>query len=146
MAMDVRPCRAASSADCTRRSLCESRALVASSSSSNGGFRTKARQMATRCFCPPERRLPRGPTCVSQPWALLPSMKLRLAIFLHCCRCSSETFSPSSRPYITFSRIEALNRIGSWPTKPICLRHHRMLSSRSGCCVSPMSTSPLPGS
>ena len=24
--------------------------------------------MATRCFCPPDSRLPRGPTLVSKPW------------------------------------------------------------------------------
>mmetsp|Transcript_75850 Transcript_75850/g.120175 ORF Transcript_75850/g.120175 Transcript_75850/m.120175 type:complete len:102 (+) Transcript_75850:433-738(+) len=70
IAMEVRSCFAASKALCTRRSLWESSALVASSRSKMGGFRTKARQMATRCFCPPDKRAPRGPTCVSQPCAL----------------------------------------------------------------------------
>lgn len=44
-----------------------------------GGFRTRARQMATRCFCPPDKRPPRGPTCVSQPcaWQWLGMLKKR---------------------------------------------------------------------
>lgn len=44
-----------------------------------GGFRTRARQMATRCFCPPDKRPPRGPTCVSQPcaWQWLGLLKKR---------------------------------------------------------------------
>mmetsp|Transcript_7143 Transcript_7143/g.12323 ORF Transcript_7143/g.12323 Transcript_7143/m.12323 type:complete len:104 (-) Transcript_7143:1196-1507(-) len=67
MAKEVRPCNAASRAFCTIASLCVSSALVASSSSMTLGSRSRARQMATRCFCPPDRRLPRGPTLVSRP-------------------------------------------------------------------------------
>ena len=33
------------------------------------GWIPHVRQMATRCFCPPDKRAPRGPTCVSQPCA-----------------------------------------------------------------------------
>mmetsp|Transcript_32662 Transcript_32662/g.52563 ORF Transcript_32662/g.52563 Transcript_32662/m.52563 type:complete len:133 (+) Transcript_32662:497-895(+) len=118
MANDVRPLRAASSASCTTFSLWVSRALVASSSSSTEGFRTKALQMATRCFCPPERRLPRGPTSVSNP--LFPSLnrKPRLAICWHSSKRSVEIVSPSSRPYMMFSRTVVLKSTGSCPTKP----------------------------
>ena len=103
-----------------------------------GGFLTNARQMATRCFCPPcncnarntiklffhvgcrpDKRPPRGPTCVSHPWAWTSmwilnkanartppkwstlSMKLRLAMPLQLSKCSLEAPSPSSSPYIT---------------------------------------------
>mmetsp|Transcript_7731 Transcript_7731/g.13720 ORF Transcript_7731/g.13720 Transcript_7731/m.13720 type:complete len:81 (+) Transcript_7731:491-733(+) len=44
-----------------------SRALVASSKRRIPGFRTRARAMATRCFCPPESCAPRSPTSVSYP-------------------------------------------------------------------------------
>mmetsp|Transcript_103884 Transcript_103884/g.289401 ORF Transcript_103884/g.289401 Transcript_103884/m.289401 type:complete len:120 (+) Transcript_103884:417-776(+) len=67
MATDVRPTLAASSAACTTFSLSESNALVASSNSKTGGSRTNARQMAMRCFCPPDKRPPRAPTIVCQP-------------------------------------------------------------------------------
>lgn len=52
-------------------SLSVSRAEVASSSSSNLGFRKMARAMATRCFCPPESCVPLSPAWV-----------------LYCCSCS----------------------------------------------------------
>mmetsp|Transcript_73208 Transcript_73208/g.211957 ORF Transcript_73208/g.211957 Transcript_73208/m.211957 type:complete len:90 (-) Transcript_73208:4439-4708(-) len=42
-----------SRASCTTRSLVASKALVASSKSNTDGFRTSARAMAMRCFCPP---------------------------------------------------------------------------------------------
>mmetsp|Transcript_49149 Transcript_49149/g.117154 ORF Transcript_49149/g.117154 Transcript_49149/m.117154 type:complete len:176 (+) Transcript_49149:155-682(+) len=144
MAMEVRPSLAASRAACTTRSLCESNALVASSRSKIGGSRTSARQMATLCFWPPERRLPREPTCVCHP--LWPSMKVKFAIFLHCSRWSGDTSSPSSSPYTTLSRMEALNRMGSCPTKPTCLRHHLMFRSLSGVRSCPTRTEPDAGS
>ena len=40
----------------------ESRAEVASSKIRIGGFFRKIRAIATRCFCPPERSVPRSPT------------------------------------------------------------------------------------
>mmetsp|Transcript_3194 Transcript_3194/g.7760 ORF Transcript_3194/g.7760 Transcript_3194/m.7760 type:complete len:109 (-) Transcript_3194:1614-1940(-) len=58
-------CISSSSAACTIFSLAESRALVASSSSSTAGFLIMARAIATRCFCPPERNPPFSPTSVS---------------------------------------------------------------------------------
>mmetsp|Transcript_110418 Transcript_110418/g.344212 ORF Transcript_110418/g.344212 Transcript_110418/m.344212 type:complete len:414 (+) Transcript_110418:1444-2685(+) len=53
-----------SSAFCTIRSLCVSRALVASSSRSTAGSRTMDLAMAMRCFCPPLSCAPRSPTSV----------------------------------------------------------------------------------
>mmetsp|Transcript_34982 Transcript_34982/g.75544 ORF Transcript_34982/g.75544 Transcript_34982/m.75544 type:complete len:136 (+) Transcript_34982:207-614(+) len=135
MAKLVRLARAASNACCTSCSLCESNADVASSSSMTLGSRSRARQMATRCFCPPDKRAPRGPTCVSQPCALWLSMKFKFAIFLHFSRWSAEAVSPSSSPYKTLSKTLASNRIGSWPTKLTCLRHHLMLSSVKGLAL-----------
>mmetsp|Transcript_37977 Transcript_37977/g.71219 ORF Transcript_37977/g.71219 Transcript_37977/m.71219 type:complete len:111 (+) Transcript_37977:150-482(+) len=96
IAMEVRPTLADSSACCTTFSLAVSRALVASSSSSKGGFRKRARQIATRCFCPPESREPRGPTSVCHPCPLEESMKLRCDIFLHDSSQSSVILSSSS--------------------------------------------------
>jgi hypothetical protein len=47
------------------RSLAESSAEVASSKISTGGFFSKVRAMATRCFSPPLSLSPRSPTMVS---------------------------------------------------------------------------------
>mmetsp|Transcript_134539 Transcript_134539/g.335695 ORF Transcript_134539/g.335695 Transcript_134539/m.335695 type:complete len:99 (-) Transcript_134539:3620-3916(-) len=94
--MEVRPRRAFSSACCTTRSLSVSRALVASSRSSSAGSRTRARQIATRCFCPPESLLPRGPTSISKPCPDAESRKLRLAIRMHSNKCCSVMVSPAS--------------------------------------------------
>mmetsp|Transcript_14452 Transcript_14452/g.28545 ORF Transcript_14452/g.28545 Transcript_14452/m.28545 type:complete len:121 (+) Transcript_14452:210-572(+) len=58
-------CISSSSAACTTFSLVESRALVASSSSSTEGFLIIARAIATRCFCPPDSWPPFSPTGVS---------------------------------------------------------------------------------
>mmetsp|Transcript_69027 Transcript_69027/g.122935 ORF Transcript_69027/g.122935 Transcript_69027/m.122935 type:complete len:160 (-) Transcript_69027:804-1283(-) len=128
MAKEVRPTLAASKACCTTFSLAVSKALVASSNSNTGGSRARALQIATRCFCPPESLLPRGPTEVFHPCPLAESMKLRLDIFLHVSSHSSDTVSPSSKPYVTLARTVVLNRIGSCPTKPICFLHHLMLT------------------
>mmetsp|Transcript_12331 Transcript_12331/g.36634 ORF Transcript_12331/g.36634 Transcript_12331/m.36634 type:complete len:146 (+) Transcript_12331:237-674(+) len=145
--MEVRPTRAFSSACCTTRSLSLSSALVASSSRSTGGSRTSARQMATRCFCPPDRRLPRGPTCVSQPlWLSMLSRNSKCDRVLQSSNHASVTVSPSSRPYMTFSFTVVLNKIGSWPTKPTCLRHHLMFTELKGVLASPMYTPPSAGS
>mmetsp|Transcript_118390 Transcript_118390/g.330218 ORF Transcript_118390/g.330218 Transcript_118390/m.330218 type:complete len:82 (+) Transcript_118390:273-518(+) len=53
-----------SMASCTRCSDSASSADVASSSSRIRGSTSKARAIAMRCFCPPERRTPRSPTRV----------------------------------------------------------------------------------
>mmetsp|Transcript_100376 Transcript_100376/g.288368 ORF Transcript_100376/g.288368 Transcript_100376/m.288368 type:complete len:81 (+) Transcript_100376:509-751(+) len=58
----VRPFLAASKASCTTRSEAESKAEVASSSSSTFGSRISARAMAQRCFWPPLSLPPLVPT------------------------------------------------------------------------------------
>mmetsp|Transcript_6490 Transcript_6490/g.18629 ORF Transcript_6490/g.18629 Transcript_6490/m.18629 type:complete len:130 (+) Transcript_6490:284-673(+) len=98
IAKEVLPSLAFSSASCTTVSLCESKALVASSSRSTGGSRTNALQIATRCFWPPESLEPLRPTIVSQPWLSSASRKLRLAMRLQASSFSSEMLDPSSRP------------------------------------------------
>mmetsp|Transcript_104268 Transcript_104268/g.185316 ORF Transcript_104268/g.185316 Transcript_104268/m.185316 type:complete len:128 (+) Transcript_104268:352-735(+) len=113
MAMEVRSFLAASKAACTRCSLWLSKALVASSKRRTAGFRSRALQMATRCFWPPESRPPRGPTCVCHPCVLLLSKKFKFAICLHFSKCSDEISSSSSRPYFTFSKTVVLKRMGS---------------------------------
>mmetsp|Transcript_58711 Transcript_58711/g.182377 ORF Transcript_58711/g.182377 Transcript_58711/m.182377 type:complete len:112 (-) Transcript_58711:1363-1698(-) len=67
MTMEVRPAMMRSRASSSWCSVSESRALVASSSSSRGGFTRSIRAMATRCFWPPERFWPNLPTSVSRP-------------------------------------------------------------------------------
>mmetsp|Transcript_39898 Transcript_39898/g.118317 ORF Transcript_39898/g.118317 Transcript_39898/m.118317 type:complete len:130 (+) Transcript_39898:71-460(+) len=66
MVNDVRFFSTLLRASCTTFSDAESRAEVASSRSMIWGSRTRARQIATRCFWPPDRRSPLGPTLVSQ--------------------------------------------------------------------------------
>lgn len=61
MMSTVRPLVALSRASCTTRSDSASRALVASSSTRILGFLIKAREMAMRCFCPPDNVTPRSP-------------------------------------------------------------------------------------
>mmetsp|Transcript_21227 Transcript_21227/g.35124 ORF Transcript_21227/g.35124 Transcript_21227/m.35124 type:complete len:105 (-) Transcript_21227:1081-1395(-) len=56
-----------SNASCTLASVIVSRALVASSNSTNGGSLSKHRAMAVRCFSPPLNFIPRSPTIVSHP-------------------------------------------------------------------------------
>mmetsp|Transcript_30968 Transcript_30968/g.72229 ORF Transcript_30968/g.72229 Transcript_30968/m.72229 type:complete len:131 (-) Transcript_30968:3350-3742(-) len=127
-----------------------------------GAFRTSARQIATRCFCPPDRPVPFSPTRVSQPsrsssgiatllieflraspsWR---SRKSKRATALHSSSTSSETPS-SSKPYRTFSRTVPWNNTGSCFTIETCFLHHRMLMRRRGNACSPMRMSPTRGS
>ena len=65
--MQVRPRMSFDRASCTSASLSESRALVASSSTSTGQSASSARAMATRWRCPPESFTPRSPVMVSNP-------------------------------------------------------------------------------
>mmetsp|Transcript_25643 Transcript_25643/g.102245 ORF Transcript_25643/g.102245 Transcript_25643/m.102245 type:complete len:206 (-) Transcript_25643:1994-2611(-) len=67
MAIEVRAAASSLSARWMARSVRESSADVASSSSTTGGFLTKSRAMATRCFSPPDSLSPRSPTIVSKP-------------------------------------------------------------------------------
>mmetsp|Transcript_75413 Transcript_75413/g.152510 ORF Transcript_75413/g.152510 Transcript_75413/m.152510 type:complete len:154 (+) Transcript_75413:181-642(+) len=146
MAKEVRPCKAASRAFCTMASLCVSNALVASSNNITRGSRISARQMATRCFWPPERRLPRGPTSVVKPWLPFLYKKPKLHIFSHSAMYSGVTVSPSSKPYKMLFLTVVLNSTGSCPTKPICLRHQRMFNELNVALSCPMSTEPSCGS
>mmetsp|Transcript_27317 Transcript_27317/g.72174 ORF Transcript_27317/g.72174 Transcript_27317/m.72174 type:complete len:126 (+) Transcript_27317:37-414(+) len=91
MVKDVRPICTLLRASCTTCSDAESRAEVASSRSMICGSRMMARQMATRCFWPPDRRSPLGPTWVSHPSCSL--RKSRHAILPHFSRTSSDTSS-----------------------------------------------------
>ena len=63
--MVVRPWARVSNAFWTARSVAVSRALVASSSTSTRGSRSRVLAMASRCFSQPENRYPREPTMVS---------------------------------------------------------------------------------
>mmetsp|Transcript_65810 Transcript_65810/g.122742 ORF Transcript_65810/g.122742 Transcript_65810/m.122742 type:complete len:124 (-) Transcript_65810:2158-2529(-) len=57
-----------SKAFCTSCSVCESKADVASSRTTIGGFLTRQRAMASRCFSPPLNFRPLSPTMVSYPF------------------------------------------------------------------------------
>ena len=61
----VRPVDARSSASITVLSAAASRPLVGSSRIRMGAFRSTARAIAIRCFCPPERVVARSETGVS---------------------------------------------------------------------------------
>mmetsp|Transcript_11119 Transcript_11119/g.17168 ORF Transcript_11119/g.17168 Transcript_11119/m.17168 type:complete len:92 (-) Transcript_11119:2332-2607(-) len=56
-----------SNASCTEFSVIVSNAEVASSRITIGGFFSKHRAIAVRCFSPPESFKPRSPTMVSHP-------------------------------------------------------------------------------
>mmetsp|Transcript_19723 Transcript_19723/g.29272 ORF Transcript_19723/g.29272 Transcript_19723/m.29272 type:complete len:122 (-) Transcript_19723:2375-2740(-) len=56
-----------SRASCTEFSVMVSRAEVASSRMTMGGFLSKHRAIAVRCFSPPESFKPRSPTMLSHP-------------------------------------------------------------------------------
>mmetsp|Transcript_14134 Transcript_14134/g.44438 ORF Transcript_14134/g.44438 Transcript_14134/m.44438 type:complete len:176 (-) Transcript_14134:3706-4233(-) len=118
----------ASSAACTTRSLSLSSADVASSSSSTAGLRTMARAIATRCFWPPERRLPLRPTCVAYPSARLLVMK-PCALAKRAAPSTSASLAPAL-PYRMLSATEPWKRTGSCPTSPSCERSQRRLSVR----------------
>jgi hypothetical protein len=72
------------SIECMVYSLPYSRYLVASSSSTTGGFFIKQRAIATRCFSPPESLSPLSPTGVAHPWGSS-SMNFRIwAVYSTC--------------------------------------------------------------
>mmetsp|Transcript_24176 Transcript_24176/g.71989 ORF Transcript_24176/g.71989 Transcript_24176/m.71989 type:complete len:241 (+) Transcript_24176:1618-2340(+) len=117
-----------SSDACTMRSLALSSADVASSSSSTAGLRTMARAIATRCFWPPERRLPLRPTCVAYPSARLLVMK-PCALAKRAAPSTSASLAPAL-PYRMLSATEPWKRTGSCPTSPSCARSQRTFRSR----------------
>ena len=63
----VRPFESSSKACWILISVAVSKADVASSRIRIGGFFRKQRAIETRCFCPPERSIPRSPISVSSP-------------------------------------------------------------------------------
>ncbi|MNT52410.1 hypothetical protein D3C72_1894350 [compost metagenome] len=65
MAITVLPCMSVVNCSWIAASTSESRAEVASSSTSSGAFLSSTRAMATRCRCPPESLTPRSPTWAS---------------------------------------------------------------------------------
>ena len=75
----VRPASASRSDRRISASVCVSTADSASSSSTMLGRRASARASAARCFCPPDRLIPRSPSSVSYPPgnALIVSVELR---------------------------------------------------------------------
>mmetsp|Transcript_38596 Transcript_38596/g.54326 ORF Transcript_38596/g.54326 Transcript_38596/m.54326 type:complete len:128 (-) Transcript_38596:1852-2235(-) len=92
-----------SMASCTRASLSASRALVASSNNRIFGFRTRARAMATLCFCPPLSCTPRSPTSVSYPNGSFSIKSWALAKRAASLTSSSVgSSSVPSKPYIIF--------------------------------------------
>mmetsp|Transcript_5558 Transcript_5558/g.7233 ORF Transcript_5558/g.7233 Transcript_5558/m.7233 type:complete len:109 (+) Transcript_5558:526-852(+) len=91
-------------------SLSESRALVASSNTIIGGSFNIVLAMATLCFCPPERPLPRCPTSVSRPSGR------RFANSRTCATLAASLTSSSvasSLPYRMLSAIVPEKRRGS---------------------------------
>ena len=104
-----------------------SRADVASSSSSTAGLRTRARAIATRCFCPPESLPPPSPTCVAYPAPKLSVMNV-CAFAIRAAASTSSSDAPGL-PYAMFSLTVPMNSTGSWPTRPSRERSQRRLSS-----------------
>mmetsp|Transcript_29454 Transcript_29454/g.85871 ORF Transcript_29454/g.85871 Transcript_29454/m.85871 type:complete len:166 (-) Transcript_29454:3473-3970(-) len=101
---------------CTTASDSLSRALVASSRSNILGELTRARAIATRCFCPPLRRPPAVPTSVAYPSG---SSEMKPWAFA-CLAAASISLSDTSpgRPSAMLSRMVPRKSTGSCPTKP----------------------------
>mmetsp|Transcript_17277 Transcript_17277/g.53117 ORF Transcript_17277/g.53117 Transcript_17277/m.53117 type:complete len:140 (-) Transcript_17277:2201-2620(-) len=90
---DVRESESFTNAAWMSASVRESRADVASSRMTIGGFFAKSRAMATRCFSPPLNFKPRSPTTVSQPSSRR-AMKSESAA---CFAAESRVFSSQPR-------------------------------------------------
>jgi hypothetical protein len=120
----------------TLSSVSLSRADVASSITNSTGFRTNALANATRCFCPPDNKLPFDPTIRSQfypsvifrvylPPSTIPKLPSSTKsnasdIFAASCTSANEQF----RLYWMFSVTDRLNNAGYCDTManlgPIC--------------------------
>lgn len=107
------------SADWTRISLSESRALVASSSSRIGASRRIARARATRWRWPPDSLMPRSPTMVAKPSGSASANSVTCAASA-ARRISSSV--ASGRAKAMLSRSERWNIAGSCGTYAIRLR------------------------
>ena len=82
-------------------------------------FRNKARAIATRWRCPPDKLDPRGPTSESNPFGSFERNSETWAISTAFCNSSS---SISSLPNVKFSRnVSSKSRL-SWDTTEICDR------------------------
>mmetsp|Transcript_76658 Transcript_76658/g.150279 ORF Transcript_76658/g.150279 Transcript_76658/m.150279 type:complete len:212 (-) Transcript_76658:1788-2423(-) len=119
MTSTVRFLPRAVSASCTPLSVTESKAEVASSRSTTGGFLSSARAMATRCFSPPDSFSPRSPTIVSHPSG---SALMNSRICAPAAASSTSCMSASSRPYSTLCLIVSLNSTVSCGTTPMVAR------------------------
>mmetsp|Transcript_24720 Transcript_24720/g.79584 ORF Transcript_24720/g.79584 Transcript_24720/m.79584 type:complete len:149 (+) Transcript_24720:420-866(+) len=120
----VRPCFTRASASWMPRSVMVSSELVASSSTSTGGFLSSVRAMATRCFSPPDSLRPRSPTTESY---FLDSVSMNGWI---CASTAARTTSPCDEPGLPYPMLcdtVSLNSTVSCGTMPISLR--------SDCCV-----------
>mmetsp|Transcript_14382 Transcript_14382/g.36423 ORF Transcript_14382/g.36423 Transcript_14382/m.36423 type:complete len:156 (+) Transcript_14382:1146-1613(+) len=125
------------SAACTERSVMLSRAEVASSRSTSGGFLSRQRAMATRCFSPPDSLRPRSPTMVLKPSGR-DLMKRRI-----CALSQARSISSSVAcwlPYATLWRMVSLKSTVSCGTTPIALRSDFCVT----CFISWSDTSTLP--
>mmetsp|Transcript_849 Transcript_849/g.1249 ORF Transcript_849/g.1249 Transcript_849/m.1249 type:complete len:175 (-) Transcript_849:1861-2385(-) len=116
-------------ASCTPCSVLVSRALVASSNKTIGGFFSKHLAIATLCFSPPDNFSPLSPTVVSHLSVKL-SMKGRICAASAAASISS--IVASSFPYRILCKIVSLNMTVSWGTTP-------MVFLTDFCCASLMS-------
>mmetsp|Transcript_12598 Transcript_12598/g.28953 ORF Transcript_12598/g.28953 Transcript_12598/m.28953 type:complete len:160 (+) Transcript_12598:3521-4000(+) len=119
----VLPLHISSNAPWISYSVCESSALVASSSRTILGFLRIVRAMATRCFSPPESFNPRSPTLVSYLSGKFMIVSCTAAI-LAASMISSRL--ASCLPYAKLYLMVSLKRTASCGTIPI--------ASRSDCC------------
>mmetsp|Transcript_36330 Transcript_36330/g.85236 ORF Transcript_36330/g.85236 Transcript_36330/m.85236 type:complete len:145 (-) Transcript_36330:1436-1870(-) len=125
----VRPTEALSSASCTTPSLSESSALVASSSRRILGFRTSARAIAMRCFCPPDSCAPLSPQNVLYPCGSFDTKSCALACLAASSASAWVRGEPSALPYAIFSMTVHAKRRGSCDTTAICLRSQNRSSA-----------------
>ncbi|MNT06751.1 hypothetical protein D3C72_1414320 [compost metagenome] len=89
------------------------------------GSLIKARAMDTRCFCPPERVIPRSPTAVSNPSSKAIILSYTAASLAACSTCSCVKWS---KPKPILLAMVSENRKTSCGTNPTCWR--KLLKSR----------------
>mmetsp|Transcript_41361 Transcript_41361/g.93177 ORF Transcript_41361/g.93177 Transcript_41361/m.93177 type:complete len:161 (+) Transcript_41361:159-641(+) len=117
------------SASWTPRSVTESRAEVASSRSTTGGFLSRHRAMATRCFSPPLSLRPRSPTTVSHPSG---KFLMKSRIWAPRAASSRSAISASRRPYLMLCAMVSLKSTVSWGTTPIRPRSEAWVTPVAG--------------
>ena len=115
----VRPSMSLSSASWIMYSFSASTADSASSSIRIGASRNNARAIATRCRCPPDRRMPRSPITVPYPSGRAEMNPCALAALA----ASSSSFGVASGlPNFKLSDTVPWNRYVSWLTTASLLR------------------------